>query len=48
MSEQKNWCVLTNKNHQTEKLLSKYQYYYLATDGKRSLSETNKILFYKT
>tara|TARA_R110001583_G_scaffold191180_1_gene356076 strand:+ start:657 stop:1385 length:729 start_codon:yes stop_codon:yes gene_type:complete len=48
MDTQKNWCVLTNKSYQTDKLLLKHQYYYLANDGKRSPSETNKILFYKT
>ena len=43
-----NWSLKTNLNHTTRKYLDIFDFYFLNETGYRSLSETNKILFYKT
>jgi hypothetical protein len=48
LKHRKNWCLKVNKSGVHSRWFSTFEYFYLTPSGKRSLSETNKILFYKT
>ena len=48
LTKVKNWCLRAERRGIPSQWLTSFDHYYLTQDGKRSLSETNKILFYKT
>ena len=43
-----NWCLMTAANDKTKSAMNTFDYYHIDINGQRSLTETNKILFYKT